>query len=282
MERAELERIIAASMKLNPGRSPEEVAKTAADAVQVLMLSQQQPPAPSSVIQMPARGETEEAGPVDFPLLNVGSVAPAADEKLAEPPPGQKIVIPAGEGTDPGALMMAPDGADRKILRPPEAQTVRIRQLGKQPARPRLKVEDLSRIIQERTPAELDIVVTHPEKGNIPIRLQRNVISAHAINAVRLTYKHPAADDSMEVAATFFTTDEKIELTAEMERIRQTAVALYSPRPKQITSVNPVRQGSIETLMSTAVKGNADEALSAEETARLGEVRSRTFQGKHF
>ena len=150
-----------------------------------------------------------------------------------------------------------PEPDERRAVVAPDQQPVRS-------LRPtvRLKVEDLSQLIQERTPNTL-IFEVPMDDGSAPRRMvyARNVISMHAFDCVKLIYFPPgqpqSAQEAVQVEATLHIADVPIDLSAIMKKLAEEAVQILKPRgaPREL----PVRpfSGAVQTKRVYADGGSA-------------------------
>ena len=121
------------------------------------------------------------------------------------------------------------------------------------------RVEKISEILHAKTPPKIRIVVEHPDRGEVPIMLERNVVIGAGFDSVKLSYKPIWANDDMSVQATFSTTQKELPIGEEIERLQANAVKLYSPRPRALRSTTPPNydQSSYGGLLRIGVDGGS-------------------------
>ena len=121
------------------------------------------------------------------------------------------------------------------------------------------RVEKISEILHQHTPPKLKIIVEHPDRGEVPIMLERNVVIGAGFDTVKLSYKPAWANDDMSVQATFSTTQKELPIGEEIEKLQANAVKLYSPRPHTLRSVTPANydQSSYGALLRVGVDGGS-------------------------
>ena len=246
-------KVATTALRQNPGRSPEEQAEAIAllmDTVAAVLGDAPSPAPPSPGPSPPA-----------FPRFNPEAIAPV-------PEPEPSLIVPATripdrvEPVDPNSRMAAPAPSVRS-LRPPG----------------RMKVEDLNQLIQERTPNVLPIDVPM-EDGNIRrVSFQRNVISMHNFDSVKLTYypawaTSAAARESVEVSTVLHIDEVPFDLPAILKKLTEEAVQSIRPQgaPRQV----PVRpfSGPVQAGGAYADGGSAsvDSASSGQIQAVFGSL----------
>ena len=243
--------------------TPEQQAEAIAAQMDIFaaVLGDAPPPAP------PAPGPPPPA----FPRYNPEAIAPvsAPEPSLIVPATTMADVDraardPLGEHADPYKYdKMAAPAPPVRSLRPPG----------------RMKVEDLNQLIQERTPTVLPIDVPM-EDGNIRrVSFQRNVISMHNFDSVKLTYypawaTSAAARESVEVSTVLHIDEVPFDLPAILKKLTEEAVQSIRPQgaPRQV----PVRpfSGPVQAGGAYADGGSAsvDSASSGQIQAVFGSL----------
>lgn len=261
MTRAKLIQIAKVAMRAHSGETFDTVATAIADAIQMFLTieaesGEENTPLPTPIgdlfdtkaadfksARMPASPAVKTAppnGPVEAPRLVVMPDSPEAREALRAPRPDpQAELIPVSRL--PGPLTFSPTA-------PPSASP------GDEVF---WRVEKISEILHQNTPPKIKIVVEHPERGDIPITIERNVVIGAGFDSVKLSYKPVWANDDMSVQATFSTTQKELPIGAELEKLTAAAIKLYSPRPAKLASSTPYNpeQSSYGALIRKGVDG---------------------------
>jgi hypothetical protein len=168
---------------------------------------------------------------VGFPSPNPAAVAPAVLPPEPEPE-HPNLIIPA---------TTIPDRVEPVASAPPLRS---IRQ-----SSGRMKVEDLSQLIQERTPPKLTFDVPL-EDGNVRrVTFMRNVISMHAFDSVQLIYFPPgvtmSARESAEVQAVISIDDLPVDLSAILKKLTEQASQSIRPRGPVMSVAPPATSGPV-------------------------------------
>lgn len=248
MTRAKLTQIAKVAMQQHHGDTYDKVANAIADAVEIFLKMEEEsgegiqtapapigdmfdprkmefstarlPSSPAVVISPPV--VTNPIGTRESPRLVVMPDSPEAREKPIFP--NHPEWDPARQLMETGRLVVSPDGESN-------AQT------------PGEKVhwrpEKISQVLHEKTPPTMKIVIEHPEKGDVPIKLERNIVIGAGFDSVKLSYKPVFLGDDMAVQATFSCTQKELPIGEELERIRAAALKMYAPRPSRISSSTP-------------------------------------------
>lgn len=254
MTRDKLERTAAWVLHKNPGKPPAEQASLIADAVELVMQTEEDTRA--------------EGKPVDWPIESKAPFLPAPPAKKTEA--GESVVVLPDSPEGREALVKASQ-ADPRDARMP----IRVRQLGKQPeAQAGLELPQLVALLHEETPQCISITVDHPERGPMTIRLDRDVQAAVAMNAVKLVYKHADYGPDMAASETFFCNDDA-DIKGGLHKIQEQAQGLYSYRQRHISSATPRRDGYMEELLPGAPHGSTKDPLTAQEAGLFKEASSR-------
>ena len=242
-------KVATTALRQNPGRSPEEQAEAIALLMDTVASVLGDAPAPVHQPSAPP--------PPAFPRFNPEAIAPVQPEPVPEP----SLIIPATR---------IPDHVEPVV---PAASPVRsLRPSG------RMKVEDLSQLIQERTPTYLTFPVPMGDGTFQNVTFTRNVISMHAFDSVKLTY-YPAGArtsvmEAVEVTATLHIDDVPIDLPAIIKKL--IAEAIESVRPKGAPREVPVRpfSGPVQTASSYPDGGSAapDQGSAGQVQAVFGSI----------
>lgn len=118
-------------------------------------------------------------------------------------------------------------------------------------------VEEMLDVLHKNTPEEIKFTVEHPDRGPVPIKLQRNIVAGMGFDVVKLLYKHTSAGDDLAATETFWLTQRNLPIEESMEKIIATAMRLYSPRERVITPRIPLRlmSESGERIFSSGPQG---------------------------
>ncbi len=106
-----------------------------------------------------------------------------------------------------------------------------------------MKVEDLSLLVQERTPDRLAFDVPFDDGTTQRMIYWRNVISMHSFDSVKLVYFPPgqtqSAQESVQVEAVLHVDDVPFDLSAILKSLTSQAIQSLQPRgaPREL----PVR-----------------------------------------
>ena len=201
---------------------------------------------------VPSAGDHAEAiaQMMDMVASIIGDAPPQTATQTSPAPPAAPFPSPNPEAITPVAepepplITLAPESVDlSKVERasapvaPPPVRSLRPA------AATKMKVEDLSRLIQERTPPTLTFDV--PMEDGKPQRVMylRNVVSQHAYDSVQLIYYPPntttAAKETCEVIAVISVDDLPVDLSAILKKL--TKEAIEAVRPKGAPREVPVR-----------------------------------------
>ena len=213
-------KVATTALRQNPGRSPEEQAEAIALLMDTVASVLGDAPAPVHQPSAPP--------PPAFPRFNPEAIAPVQPEPVAEP----SLIIPATR---------IPDHVEPVV---PAAPPVRsLRPSG------RMKVEDLSQLIQERTPNHLTFDVPMGDGTNQRVTFARNVISMHAFDSVQLIYFPPgvtmSARESAEVQAVISIDDLPVDLSAILKKLTEQASQSIRPRGPVMSVAPPATSGPV-------------------------------------
>jgi hypothetical protein len=230
-------KVATAALRLSVGRTPEEQAEAIAYRMDIVAEALGDTPPLSQVLPPPIARAA-------FPNINPEAITPVAPEfHLAEPDPGGPALIqPATSIPDPKTIeRVSPAPAQSlRSLRPPTP----VQSLPSLRPPARMKVEDLSALLQERTPSTLSFDVPMEDGTSRRVTYQRNVISMHALDSVQLVYSPPntapSAREASEVQIALHVDDVPFDLPAILKRLTAMAVDRLRPRA-QIIPVPPQR-----------------------------------------
>ena len=245
-------RVATTALRQNPGRSPEEQAEAIASLMDTVASVLGDAPPPVQHVASPP--------PPAFPRFNPEAIAPVPPAPETEQP----LIIQATRIPDyvEPVAPMAASAPPVRSLRPSG----------------RMKVEDLSHLIQERTPAYLTFPVPMGDGTYQNVTFQRNVISMHAFDSVKLTY-YPAGArasvmEAVEVTAVLHIDDVPLDLPAIIKKL--TAEAIESVRPKEAPREVPVRpfSGPVQPASAYPDGGSAalDQASTGQVQAAFGSI----------
>ena len=195
--------------------------------------------------------------PPAFPRYNPEAIAPV-------PEPEPSLIIPATR---------IPDHVEP--VAPMAASAPPVRSL--RPAG-RMKVEELSQLIQERTPNVLTFKVPMEDGTDRPVSFQRNVISMHNFDSVKLVYfppgALPTAREATEVSAVLHIDDVPLDLPAILKKLEEQAIQSIRPSgaPRQV----PVRpfSGAVQSgnLYPDGGSASPDSTSSGQGQAVFGSI----------
>lgn len=205
----------ARALRRGQGLTPEQQAAMVADAIEDLLQGLKDVGASAVAPPQPA----QPAAP--WPTVNPAAVQP-------EGPP---LVTLASS---------IPDRVER--VREPEPEAPTLRKIEK----PKLSVEQLNLLIQERTPLEVVVEIPRLDGTTFPQTLKRNVLSAHAEECVKLVYYHPSSPNDLSVEESLSIHDVPFDLPAILAKLKAQAIPLMKPRDGGIVSqAPPVGQGPV-------------------------------------
>jgi hypothetical protein len=217
-------RIATTALRQSQGKSPEEQAEAIAqlmDAVAQVLGDKSVTP---SGQQSPDSTASNEPSP---------AIIPPANSFPAPNPNSLANAVTAGVDTDvnPYPSLIVTD------TRMPSEQERAAAKSQMEIPRPKekIRVEDLSLLLQERTPAYLEIEVPFQDGTVKRFRYERNVLSMHAFDSVKLIYSPPGALPSerelMEVETTIHISDLPLNLQEILSKLKQQASFLLKPKP---------------------------------------------------
>ena len=247
MTRAKLIQIAKFTLRAHAGDPPDQVATALADGIELFLKMEaetgdeapQRLADPISELfdtktanfedsRLPPSPAIQKAPPLDVPReaprLVVMPDSPEAREALLTPRPDPGAQPTPKLPETPPKLSISP--SSEPISQSPGDKIY-------------WRVEKISEILHAKTPPKIKIVVEHPDRGDIPIMLERNVVIGAGFDSVKLSYKPSWANDDMSVQATFSTTQKELPIGEEIERLQANAVKLYSPRPRTLRSTTP-------------------------------------------
>jgi len=246
MTRAKLIQIARFTLRAHAGDPLEQVATALADGIE-LFLKMEAEIGEETPERLPDPiGDVFDTKAADFKTSRLPA-SPAIQKAPPEAPrePQRLVVMPDSPEAREALLAPRPDPGAPPPLRPPETPaklTVlpSTEPLAQAPGEKIYwRVEKISEILHAQTPPKIKIVVEHPERGEIPIMLERNVVIGAGFDSVKLSYKPVWATDDMSVQATFSTTQKELPIGEEVEKLQANAIKLYSPRPRTLRSTTP-------------------------------------------
>lgn len=245
------------------GMSPDQQAE--AIARQMDMMAAIMGETPMAPVAAPQTGPAPPPLPA-FPHYNEAAVQPVAPEPEPEPD-----ILSAPDPSSPPLVSLEtriPDSlTSRPVLRAPDSPKPAPRAGG------RMKVEDLSTLIQQRTPGNIVFDVPMGDGTTRRATFVRNVISQHAGESVQLSYFPPnatlSAREATEVVRSIRIDELPFDISAMMKSI--TAEAIESVRPKGAPREVAVRPFSGAVQTSNTYQ---DETSGAAPGPALGQVGS--------
>lgn len=242
MTREMFVRLATAALRQTAGLSPEQQAEAIALHMDIVAQALGDAPAPPVQAQVvpPPLARTS------FPAPNPAAVAPAP---VQEPPAEPSLIVPATRiPDDAGALMKARDPEPPRAARP----------------QARMKVEDLSQLIQERTPSSITFDVQMEDGSTRRATFVRNVVSMHAHDSVQLIYYPPntlpTAREATEVMEVLHVDDVPIDLVAVIQGMKKKAADSLRPRRIPQSMMPSPSSGPVQHSADTY----KDPALSAQ------------------
>lgn len=241
--------VAARALRKYHGASPEQQAAAVADDIETAMQL-----ARGLAGGAPGRSMMSDEAPPAAPTQPWPTVNPAAVQAQPEQEPMVKLAT------------SIPDAVDL----PPVVAVPRLRKI-EQPAAPskRVSVEQLNMLIQERTPTELVVDIPNLDGTTFKATLNRNVLSAHAEDCVKLLYFHPKSPNELSVEESLHISDVPFDMPAILEKLRRQAAHLLRPRDGPIQSVAPstnvmpvTTDRTYDTGGSTLPQGNDANALA--------------------
>lgn len=198
-------------------------------------------------------GESTLAAASSGVTFQAGQAPPPPFRPSAFPAPNPEAVAPLAVG--PGLIVPATRIPDRDEIGRAPAPTPEPPPLRSVRPQGRLKVEELNRIVQENTPLRLTFEVPMEDGGVQRVTFQRDVISMHNFDSVKLLYYPPSvtsqvARESVQVAYDLHIDDAPHDYPAILARL--TAQAIESVRPRRIP------QSAMPAPTSGPVKHAAD------------------------
>ena len=219
-------RVATTALRQNPGRPPEEQA----EAIALLMdtVASVLGDAPPPVAQ--ALGPPPPA----FPRYNPEAIAPVREPEPS-PEPEPSLIIPATRIPD-HVEPVAPMAASAPPVRS-------LRPVG------RMKVEELSQLIQERTPTTLPLDVPMGDGTFRHTSFQRNVISMHNFDSVKLVYfppnTVPSVRESAEVMVDLHIDDVPFDLPAILKKLTEQAITSIRPQRPVVSQAPAPTSGPV-------------------------------------
>lgn len=214
-------KVVAKAIRQSAGRTPEEQAEAVAWLMETVTGLVDGEPVPAARVAAP------QPAPAAWPPIN--------PEAVTAPPPEEP---PQAQG--PSLITLAtriPDRVEPAQAVPPPAAPLRSIQ------HERMKVEDLSRLIQERTPERLVFNVPLGDGSTSRVAFVRNVISMHAHDSVQLVYAPPnalpSAREACEVMAVLHVDEVPHDIPNILKKLAEQAIKAIAPRSSPIVSATP-------------------------------------------
>jgi hypothetical protein len=227
------------------GASPESIA----DAIEL-------------ALEMESDGDAE-VHEITYPLLDIGP----RTEPL--PPNPSSVVVgvtappeppPIPKSTPSGLVLASSDrDIDRELER--SKKPAPIRSLFAPTRAPGMRLQEAVQFWTDNAPETLDII---PEGLDQAITLERNIQSLPGMaikgkrssDFVKLSYKHPNAQDVFEVSYPVAVADmgDTLDIMAVIEKLKADAAKVYKPRPRSPV----VKMPPLPDLRYDASPGNRD------------------------
>jgi hypothetical protein len=234
MKREMFVRVATATLKQYAGASPEVQAESLAQAMDLVRVAMGEAPAAAPPPQVPLPRPA-------FPAPNPEALAPAGFEVPASESPYEPEPEPEPEEVAP------PE--DPPLIVPATRIPDRVERVAPQPANPparapkqRLKVEQLSALIQKQTPERVPVEVTMEDGTTRRAVFTRDVISMHAFDSVQVVLYPagalPSVREAAEVQAVVHLDDLPVDFQALMRNLIEQAAQAIRPR-RPIQSVMP-------------------------------------------
>jgi len=270
--REKLIRIATRAIERHQGKTPLEQATAIADVIEAVMESE------TEAGTTTAKGEPI----IDWPI-QTDAPKPASPQQGPSPSPNSSSMIVLPDSKEARETLKQISASDPRDPRAPAPAAIKLRQISSKPIQQKIELPDLIKRLEAATPERITITVEHPERGTVNIPLDRNILAEVVGGAVKLLYKHPNYGDDMAASHTFFCqagkdeqlTEADFDFNAALEKIRQDAVNIYSPRKRHIQSSTPVMFGGIESMIRGAPAASADQPMSSEEAALFSESAGR-------
>lgn len=231
MTREMFVKVVTKALRRTQGHSPEAQAEAVAILMDDMAELMGESPGPS---QNPPKAYEPAPAPPSFPSPNPQAIV-SHPEPAMPPEPQSRLIIPASYIPDKiEPANSSEPGQPLRSLRAPAQK---------------MKVEDLSRLIQERTPDPLWFDVPMEDGSTRRCSFKRNVISQHAFDSVQLCYfppnTLPTAREATEVQASISIDDLPIDLSAVVEKLKQEAIASLRPRRTPVSVAPPPTAGPV-------------------------------------
>ena len=200
----------------------------------------------------------EDAAPIEFPAVDMGggltdtpaqSAAPPLPRSPAVSETPRLIITPQEAAQEAAAEAAKPPTVAHHVISAPAGED------GEERA---WRLEALLEKLHAVTPETIDIEVDVPERGMVPVKLSRNILAGAGFGAVKVSYKHDAADDSLAALETIMLDDCDVDITALMEKLYVSAKHAYRPRPRTIQSNTPARSGEMSFDMNSTPHAETD------------------------
>lgn len=260
MDREKFTKLCEKVLRRTAGKSPTEVAVAIADAME-LVLEMERPDLDTS---QPIDLSAVMAEPVETPKPSSAlppSPAIQPEPKLAPPPPEVKLIFTPDEAKADAAALQRARVAPIKISRVEPAE---------EPGED-LGIEHwtVSTLVQELTSSAPETLEITPYGTEHVVILSRDILADHVLKAAKLIYtlssmkvsqpwvvtatgqaatgstEPPAMSIDLPVFRDFFTTDSDLKLPEKIDSIVEQARQVYAPRPREIHSATPLRNGPI-------------------------------------
>lgn len=191
--------------------------------------------------------EDGESGPAR-PILDANPIPDALkpDHGIFSPLPPSPSVIKSPE-VQPRLAIVPPSEPISPMIQPELNQKESVFTPPREGSGPRgepqfWKPEQMSKVLHDNTPARLKITIEHPERGPVPVWLERNVVVSPGFESVKLSYKHTNAPDEYQVAESFSITQKELPVSQALEKIQKNAAIMYAPRQRGLPRYSPQPQ----------------------------------------
>lgn len=204
------------------------------------------------------------------------SIVPAPPEELTIRKLGDPVQVrkPLPVELRPGLIVLADEGdIDKEIAAQAKpVAPVRIRSLSPSAQRnPKMRMQDAVQFWTTNAPLTLEVMIDGREK---PVMLERSVAALPGTKGndfVKVSYKHPAVGDEMEVSHAVAVSDMErgININRVFERIIEDAKKMYRPRPRSIEPVKPAPVPLTYTVNNGKVDGRGIQEGAPEDQDRF-------------
>jgi hypothetical protein len=218
---------------------PESVSEYVADAIELALELEMDSQTQDDISPPPTQQSIDDSAAIDFPIVDMVSKGDLA-QGSPQLPTSPSVDMRAQEQEQP-KLILTPREAREEVAQ--VAQPAADNTIVSAPDLEPWEVEALIAEMERATPGSIDIEVDVPERGPVPIHLERNIMAGHGFGAVKVSYKHEAASDDLAVFETIMLDDVEVDVTAMMDKLKSSAQHAYRPRKKGVTSSTPLRTG---------------------------------------